>query len=66
MKIVLDCANGATYKVAPEVFFELGAEVVCLAGAPDGRNINLESGSQHPERLAEAVVKSGADVGFRL
>jgi len=64
LKIVLDCANGATYKVAPEVFFELGAEVICLANSPDGRNINLESGSQHPERLAEAVVKGGARVGF--
>jgi phosphoglucosamine mutase len=64
LKIVLDCANGATYKVAPEVFFELGAEVVNLANSPDGRNINLECGSQHPERLAEAVVKGGAQVGF--
>ncbi|OGD17836.1 MAG: phosphoglucosamine mutase [Candidatus Aminicenantes bacterium RBG_16_63_16] len=66
MKIVLDCANGATYKVAPEVFFELGAEVICLANSPDGRNINLESGSQHPERLADAVVKGGAQAGFAL
>jgi phosphoglucosamine mutase len=64
LKIVLDCANGATYKVAPEVFFELGAEVICQANSPDGRNINLESGSQHPERLAEAVLKSGARAGF--
>jgi phosphoglucosamine mutase len=64
LKIVLDCANGATYKVAPEVFFELGAEVINLANSPDGRNINLECGSQHPERLAEAVVKHGAQAGF--
>jgi phosphoglucosamine mutase len=64
LKIVLDCANGATYRVAPEVFFELGAKVICLAAAPDGRNINLESGSQHPEKLAEAVVKGGAQAGF--
>lgn len=64
LKIVLDSANGATYKVAPEVFFELGAEVTNLANSPDGRNINLECGSQHPERLAEAVVKGGAQAGF--
>jgi phosphoglucosamine mutase len=64
LKIVLDCANGATYKVAPEVFFELGAEVTNLANSPDGRNINLECGSQHPERLAEGVVKGGAQAGL--
>jgi phosphoglucosamine mutase len=64
LKTVLDCANGATYKVAPEVFFELGAEVTNLGNSPDGRNINLECGSQHPERLAEAVVKGGAQAGF--
>ncbi len=64
LKIVFDYANGATYKAAPEVFFELGAEVVNLDNAPDGRNINRECGSQHPERLAEAVVRSGAQAGF--
>jgi phosphoglucosamine mutase len=64
MKIVLDCANGATYKVAPEVFFELGAEVIPLFHEPDGKNINKDCGSQHPETLANEVVKNRADVGF--
>ncbi|MBN2372351.1 phosphoglucosamine mutase [bacterium] len=63
-KIVLDCANGATYKVAPETFFELGADVTTLFHEPDGKNINLNCGSQHPETLAEEVVKRKADVGF--
>ena len=63
-RIVLDCSHGATYRVAPEVFAELGAEVTTLFDAPDGRNINLHCGSQHPEVLAEEVVKTGADAGF--
>jgi phosphoglucosamine mutase len=64
MKIVLDCSNGATYKVAPEVFFELGAEVINLANTPDGRNINKGCGSQHPEKMAEEVIRRGAQAGF--
>ncbi len=64
VKIVLDCANGATYRVGPDTLAELGAEVVTLFDQPDGRNINLECGSQHPERLAEEVVRCGADCGF--
>ncbi len=64
MKIVLDCSNGATYKVAPEAFFELGAEVIPLFNEPDGRNINKDCGSQHPETLAHEVVKNRAHVGF--
>ncbi len=64
MKIVLDCSNGATYKVAPEVFFELGAEVINLANTPDGRNINSGCGSQHPEKMAEEVIRRGAQAGF--
>lgn len=64
MKIVLDCANGATYAVAPSVFSELGAEVVLLAAEPDGMNINEACGSTHPEAMAEMVVESGADVGI--
>ena len=64
MKIVLDCANGATYAVAPSVFSELGAEVVLLAAEPDGMNINEACGSTHPETMAEKVVESGADVGI--
>jgi phosphoglucosamine mutase len=63
-KIVLDCAHGATYKVAPETFFELGAEVATLFDDPNGENINDNCGSQHPEALAEEVVKQEADVGF--
>lgn len=64
MKVVLDCANGATYAVAPSVFSELGAEVVLLAAEPDGMNINLGCGSTHPELMAEKVVEVGADVGI--
>ena len=64
MKIVLDCSNGSTYKVAPEAFFELGAEVIPLFNDPDGKNINKDCGSQHPETLAHEVVKNRADVGF--
>ena len=63
-KVVLDCANGATYRVAPATFFELGAEVSTLFDEPDGANINVNCGSQHPETLAEEVVKQKADVGF--
>jgi len=63
-KVVLDCANGATYRVAPETFFELGAEVTTLFDDPDGKNINDQCGSQHPETLSAEVVKKGADVGF--
>ena len=63
-RIVLDCANGATYRVAPDTFFELGAEVTTLFDHPDGVNINVECGSQHPEKLAEQVVKKKADAGF--
>ena len=64
MKVVLDCANGATSSLAPMVFSELGAEVVVLAGEPDGVNINLECGSTHPELLQQQVVAQGADLGL--
>jgi phosphoglucosamine mutase len=63
-KVVLDCAHGATYRVAPDTFFELGAEVTTLFDDPDGKNINDRCGSQHPETLAAEVLKKGADVGF--
>jgi len=63
-KIVLDCANGATYRVAPDTFFELGAAVTTLFDHPDGININVNCGSQYPEKLAEEVVRRKADVGF--
>jgi len=64
MKIVLDCANGAAYKVAPAVIKELGAEVFVIANKPDGTNINKDCGSTYPERMAEGVKKTGADIGF--
>ncbi len=63
-RIVLDCSHGATYRVAPETFAELGAEVTTLFDEPDGRNINLHCGSQHPEALAEEVVRTRAEAGF--
>ncbi|MGH1468726.1 MAG: phosphoglucosamine mutase [Bdellovibrionales bacterium] len=66
VRIVLDCANGAAYKVAPMVFTELGAEVIVLSDKPDGFNINRESGALHPEALAEAVKKYRADLGIAL
>lgn len=64
LKVVLDCANGAAYKVAPEVFKELGADVIAIHNDPDGININDKCGSTHPELLCEAVLKSGADLGL--
>ena len=64
LKIVVDCANGAAYKVAPTVLWELGAEVIPLAVSPDGFNINAKCGSTHPEALQESVVMHGADIGI--
>ncbi|MBW6484577.1 MAG: phosphoglucosamine mutase [Syntrophobacterales bacterium] len=64
MKLVLDCANGAAHRVAPDVFSELGATTTTLFNTPDGKNINLRCGSQHPEKLAKKVVEEGADAGF--
>jgi len=66
LKIVVDCANGATYHVAPSVFDELGAEVTAIGASPDGLNINLECGSTHPEHLQKMVCELGADVGIAL
>ncbi len=63
LKIVLDCANGATYRIAPDVFRELGADVIALNHKPDGLNINLDCGSTHPDGLCRAVVAHGADLG---
>jgi phosphoglucosamine mutase len=62
--VALDCANGATYRVAPVAFERLGARVEAVASAPDGRNINAGCGSTHPEALAERMEKGGADIGF--
>ncbi len=64
--IVLDCAHGATYKVAPHVFSELGARVTTIGIHPDGKNINHECGALHPEVMAEKVRRSGADIGLAL
>ncbi len=66
MKIVIDCANGAAYKVAPTVLWELGATVIPLGVSPDGFNINRECGSTVPENLCRAVVAHGADLGLAL
>ena len=66
LKVVVDCANGAAYHVAPETLWELGAEVIPLGVSPDGLNINDECGSTHPELLRETVVASGADIGLAL
>ncbi|MCX8514878.1 MAG: hypothetical protein RL017_55 [Pseudomonadota bacterium] len=63
-KIVLDCANGATYKVAPSVFRELGAQVIRYACQPDGKNINFECGSTHPNGLIATVLQEQADYGI--
>jgi phosphoglucosamine mutase len=66
LKIVLDCANGAAYKVAPRVFWELGAYVVVLADQPNGCNINQDCGALHPEKLIDCVRQSNADIGLAL
>ncbi|MCH1643061.1 phosphoglucosamine mutase [Paenibacillus timonensis] len=64
LKVVLDCANGAAYELAPKLFRELGAEVHTLAAEPNGLNINDHCGSTHPERLKEEVVRLGAHLGL--
>ena len=66
LKVVVDCANGAAYRTAPEVLWELGAEVIPVGVAPNGTNINDRCGSTHPETAAEAVVQHGAHVGISL
>lgn len=65
-RIVLDCANGAAYKVAPAIFEELGAEVIVIGNEPNGFNINDKVGALHPQRTCEAVKKYRADVGISL
>ncbi len=66
MKIVVDCANGAAYQVAPSAIWELGAEVVAVGVSPNGTNINDKCGSTHLELVKESVVASGADIGIAL
>ncbi|GAB4229538.1 MAG: phosphoglucosamine mutase [Kiloniellaceae bacterium] len=66
LKVVVDCANGAAYRVAPKVLYELGAEVVPIGVYPDGFNINQRCGATDPARMQEAVVTHGADFGVAL
>ncbi|KXV68060.1 phosphoglucosamine mutase [Acetobacter malorum] len=66
MKIVIDCANGSAYRVAPTALWELGAEVIRIGCTPDGVNINEKCGSTHPEALCQAVVQHGAHLGIAL
>lgn len=66
LKIVVDCAHGATYHIAPHVFHELGAEVVSIGVQPDGLNINHECGSTYPQVMRQAVLEHKADVGIAL
>jgi phosphoglucosamine mutase len=66
LKVVLDCANGAAYHVAPEALWELGAEVIPIGVSPDGTNINEGCGSTHPQLLQETVLANGADIGLAL
>lgn len=66
LKVVVDCANGSAYRVAPTVLWELGAEVIPVAVLPDGKNINDRCGATHPELMQEAVLLHQADVGIAL
>ena len=66
LKVVLDCANGASYRVAPTVLYELGAEVISIGIDPDGRNINDNCGAVHTDRMCSEVILSGADIGIAL
>ena len=66
IKIVVDCAHGATYHIAPKVFRELGAEVIAIGDKPDGFNINLNIGSTSPHLLQQTVLQHGADIGIGL
>lgn len=63
LKVVLDCANGATYHIAPNVFAELGADIITIGDKPNGLNINENCGSTHPHTLAAAVLQNRADIG---
>jgi phosphoglucosamine mutase len=66
LRVVIDCANGASYKVAPTALYELGAEVITVGVDPDGTNINAECGSTHPEAMAKLVREYRADIGIAL
>ena len=64
IKIVLDCANGATYKIAPEIFTLLGAKVITIFSKPNGKNINHNCGALNPEQLKNSIIENKADIGF--
>ncbi|MDX1708296.1 MAG: phosphoglucosamine mutase, partial [Desulfobacterales bacterium] len=64
LKIVLDCSNGATYAVAPKFFHDLGAQVEAISIYPDGKNINADCGSEHPEKVIQKVLDHKADIGL--
>lgn len=66
LKIVVDCANGAAYKVAPQVLWELGADVISIAASPDGMNINDKCGATSPDQLKQTVIDQQADIGIAL
>ncbi len=66
LKIAVDCANGAAYRVTPEVLYELGAEIIPIGVMPDGENINKECGSLYPEVVSRVVKESGADIGIAI
>ena len=66
MKVVLDCSNGASYKVGPEVLFELGADSIIIGAEPNGKNINLDCGAMYPENMAKITKLEGADLGIAL
>ncbi len=63
-RVVLDCAYGATYKVAPELFMQLGAEVIAIGDEPDGSRINVDCGSTNPDKMCNLILKEKADIGF--
>ncbi len=66
IKVVIDCANGAAYKVAPKILWELGAEVISINIDPDGTNVNKKCGSTHPNHMIKTVLKHNADIGISL
>ncbi len=66
MKVVLDCSNGASYKVGPEVLFELGADSIIIGAKPNGKNINLDCGAMFPDKMAKMTKAEGANLGIAL
>jgi phosphoglucosamine mutase len=66
LKVVIDCANGAAYRVGPDLLDELGADVIALGVDPDGKNINQDSGALNPEHLRQVVLREHADIGVAL